>query len=296
MGPTGQHGSNGEPPGVALSGGASQAPVALREHLPGLEPERHVSDWGRSEFVEGALDRFVYDFLFHYWFRVEVEGITGVPVDGPGLLVANHAGALPADAAMIAKAIRDGRPGARPVHFATDRRLGTVPGLDMMIVKAGGVSAHPANLQRLLFDEGQLVLAFPEAGPAGALRARYRLRPFDRLGPLRVALQAGVPIIPIAVLGSEEAVPVLGRLGLGRLRRLPLAGAVPLPAKLRVRFLDPVMPVTPVTPAVAAASAGAVDSPAPADADAETLAADLRSLIQENLLEMLSERRSVWLG
>ncbi|MEA2148103.1 MAG: hypothetical protein QOG59_3690 [Solirubrobacteraceae bacterium] len=276
MGPTGQHGSEGEPPSVALTGGAGQAPGALRAHLPGLEPERHVSDWGRSELVEGALDRVVYDFLYHYWFRVEVEGITSVPVDGPALLIANHAGALPADAAMIAKAIREGRPGARPVHFATDRRFGAVPGLDMLLVKAGGVNAHPANLHRLLFDEGQLVLAFPEAGPAQVLRARYRLRPFRRLEPLRAALRAGVPIVPIAVLGSEEAAPVLGRLGLSRLRRLPLASALPLPAKLRVRFLDRVAPG--------------------AQTDAETLGADLRSLIQENLLEMVSQRRSVWLG
>jgi 1-acyl-sn-glycerol-3-phosphate acyltransferase len=276
MGPTGQHGSEGESPPVALTGVGESEARALRAHLPGLEPERHVSDWGRSELVEGALERVVYDFLYHYWFRVEAEGITSVPLDGPALLVANHAGALPADAAMIAKAIREGRPGARPFHFATDRRLGSVPGLDMLLVKAGGVNAHPANLHRLLFDEGQLVLAFPESGSTQVLRARYRLRPFARLEPLRAALRAAVPVIPIAVLGSEEAAPVLGRLGLGRLRRLPLASALPLPAKLRVRFLDPVGPGE--------------------HTDAETLGADLRSLIQENLLEMLSQRRSVWLG
>jgi 1-acyl-sn-glycerol-3-phosphate acyltransferase len=275
MGADDQHGGDERRGSVAVVGGGA-SPAALRDHLPGLEPDRHISDWGRSEAVEGALDRLVYDFLFHYWFRVEVEGITGVPADGPALLIANHAGVMPADAAMIAKAIREQRPGARPVHFATDRRLGAVPGLDMLIVKAGGVTAHPANLHRLLFDEGQLVLAFPEDGPATVLRSRYRLRPFERLEPLQVALRAGAPIVPVAVLGSEEATPVLGRLGLGRLRRLPLGAALPLPAKLRVRFLDPVTPDP--------------------DADVRHLSSDLRSLIQENLLEMLSQRRSVWLG
>jgi 1-acyl-sn-glycerol-3-phosphate acyltransferase len=247
------------------------APATLREHLPGLEPDRQITDWGRSEIVDGALDRFVYEFLFHYWFRVDVEGIAGVPADGPALLVANRAGVLPADAAMIAKAIRERGPGQRAVHFATDRRLGATPGLDMLIVKAGGVSAHPANLQRLLYDEGQLVLAFPESGPAAVLRSRYRLRPFAHLEPLRVALAAGAPIVPVAVLGGEEATPVLARL-----RRLPLGMALPLPAKLRLRFLDPVIPN--------------------ADDDAERLAGSLRSLIQEHLLEMVSQRRSVWLG
>ena len=275
MAADGEHGGDGERRAVALTGAGAQ-PAALREHLPGLEPERQISDWGRSEVVDGALDRVVYDFLYHYWFRVEVEGITSVPADGPALLIANHAGALPADAAMIAKAIREQRPGAGPVHFATERRLGAVPGVDMLIIKAGGVTAHPANLHRLLFDEGQLVLAFPEAGPTSGLRARYRLAPFERLEALRAALRAGVPIVPIAVLGSEEAAPLLGRLGLPRLARLPLGAALPLPAKLRLRFLDPVT--------------------ASAQADLETLAADLRALLQENLLEMLAARRSVWLG
>lgn len=261
---------------MALTGTAGTSPAALREHLPGVEPERQISDWGRSEVVDGMLDRFLYDFLFHYWFRVDVENITSVPAAGPALLIANHAGLLPADAAMIAKALREHRPSAAPLHFATDRRLGAVPGLDMLIVKAGGVTAHPANLHRLLYDEGQLVLAFPEAGAAGVLRARYRLRPFERLGPIAAALGAGVPIVPIAVLGSEEATPVLGRLGLGRLRRLALGPALPLPAKLRLRFLDPI-------------------SPEP-DADPLHVASDLRALVQDSLLEMVSQRRSVWLG
>jgi len=271
MGADGQHEGDQPSRSVAVAGGHRTSPAALREHLPGLEPERQTSDWGRSEVVEKALDRLVYDVLFHYWFRVEVRGITAVPADGPALLIANHAGVLPADAAMIAKAIREQRPGARSLHFATDRRLGATPLLDMLIVKSGAVAAHPANLHRLLFDEGQLVLAFPEAGPSSALGSRYRLRPFDRVGPLRVAVRAGVPIIPIAVLGSEEATPVLGRL-----RRRPFGAAFPLPAKLRLRFLEAVTP--------------------PADADAVGLAGDLRALIQENLLEMVARRRSVWLG
>ena len=87
------------------------APVEqLRGYLPGLEPERHVTDWGRSERIEGLLDRTVYDFLYHYWFRVEVQGIENVPRDGGALLVANHAGAGRPDVAMIAKAIREEHP------------------------------------------------------------------------------------------------------------------------------------------------------------------------------------------
>src|SRR5439155_3363069 len=76
----------------------------LRPYLPGVEPERQVNDWGRSERVEGFLDRALVDFFYNYWFRAEVEGIENVPATGGALLVSNHSGALPPDAAMIGKA------------------------------------------------------------------------------------------------------------------------------------------------------------------------------------------------
>src|SRR4051794_7091561 len=82
----------------------------LRDLLPGVEPDREVTDWGRSERVEGALDKTVVEFLYRYWFRCDVEGIENVPDDGGALIVSNHAGALPPDAAMIAKAIKEEHP------------------------------------------------------------------------------------------------------------------------------------------------------------------------------------------
>src|ERR671925_2215296 len=91
--------------------GGGQLPVPLdedlRRHLPGVEPDRRLNDWGRSERVEGAMDRLVYDFMYRYWFRCDVEGIENVPSSGGAMLVSNHAGALPPDAAMISKAIRE---------------------------------------------------------------------------------------------------------------------------------------------------------------------------------------------
>jgi 1-acyl-sn-glycerol-3-phosphate acyltransferase len=255
----------------------------LRSFLPGLEAERRVTDWGRSERVESIVDRTLYDFLYHYWFRVEVEGIENVPASGGALLVANHAGAVPPDGAMIAKAIREEHPHPRPVHLTLDRFVKGLPALGMLATKVGGVLAHPANVHRLLFDEGQLVLVFPEGrrGADKSLKERYRLRRFDRGGFVEAAVRAGAPIVPIAVLGAEEAQPLLGRLGLlrrlTRLPALPITSPLPLPAKVRIRFLEPVEPDV----------VGREES---------TLRNDLRALIQENLLEMVAERRSVWLG
>ena len=54
----------------------------LKEHLPGVEPERQLNDWGRSERIEGIYDRLVADFFYRYWFRAEVEGIENVPWAG----------------------------------------------------------------------------------------------------------------------------------------------------------------------------------------------------------------------
>ena len=79
----------------------------MRALLPAIEPERRLNDWGRSERIEGLFDRTLLEFFYRYWFRVEVEGIENVPSDSGALLVSNHAGALPPDAAMIGKAIRE---------------------------------------------------------------------------------------------------------------------------------------------------------------------------------------------
>src|SRR5205814_8199610 len=79
----------------------------LRDYLPAVETDRQVTDWGRSERVEGLFDKTIVDFFYNYWFRADVEGIENVPAAGGALLVSNHSGALPPDAAMIAKAIKE---------------------------------------------------------------------------------------------------------------------------------------------------------------------------------------------
>lgn len=262
----------------------------LREQLPGLEPDRNVSDWGRSDLVEGVVDRLVYDFLYHYWFRVDVQGIENVPERGGALLVANHSGTLPADAAMVAKAVRERHPLSRQVHVAADRSLAAVPGIGMLITKLGGITSHPANLHRLLYDEQSLVLAFPEgrAGSGKPVRDRYLLRSFEDTGLVGMAIHARVPIVPVAVLGAEEASPAFARAR--RLRRIlglpgvPLTPALPLPAKFRIRFLEPVL------------TEGYDEDREGALRDRRALGAEIRALIQENLFEMVGARQSVWLG
>ena len=227
-------------------------------------------------------------------------GIDNVPTEGGALLVANHSGALPPDAPMILQAIRHEHPRPRPIYMLGENWFKGYPGVGMLANKLGLVAAHPANATRLLRDEGRLVLVFPEGQKATrkVLWQRYRLRRFGRGGFVRAALRAQVPIVPIAVVGAEEAMPIFAHLRpLQRATGLiyaPLnhafphfglaAGAMYLPAKFRLRFLEPVR----------------LDDHSPEDADDEalvqTLANDVRARIQAAVDDLLDSRRSVWFG
>jgi 1-acyl-sn-glycerol-3-phosphate acyltransferase len=270
----------------------------LRGLLPGVEHERRIDDWGRSERVEGVLDRTLLEFFYRYWFRVEVEGIENVPAQGGGLLVSNHSGALPPDAAMIAKAIREEHRRPRAVHITVEHFFKGYPGFSMLVPKVGCVAAHPANVHRLLYDEGQLVLVFPEGrkGTEKLYKDRYRLRRFGRGGFVAAAMRAKAPIVPVCVVGAEEAAPVFAQLG--ALRRLtgllyfPITPTFPhfgllgmlgyLPAKFRIRFLEPIRFDEP----------GMQEDPALV----QTVAHEVRARIQEGLWDMLRKRRSIWFG
>jgi 1-acyl-sn-glycerol-3-phosphate acyltransferase len=270
----------------------------LREHLPGVEPERRLNDWGRSERVEGVFDATLVEFFYRYWFRVEVEGIENLPATGGAMLVSNHSGALPPDAAMIAKGIREEHPRPRPVNITVEHFFKGYPGFSMLIPKIGCVAAHPANVHRLLYDEEQLVLVFPEGrkGTEKLYKDRYRLRRFGRGGFVDAAMRARAPIVPVCVVGAEEAAPVFAQLGLFKrltgLLYFPITPTFPhlgllgmlgyLPAKFKIRFLEPLH----------------FDEEGLHEDKAlvQTVAHEIRGRIQENLWDMLARRRSVWFG
>ena len=268
------------------------------DQLPGLEPDRRVTDWGRSERVEGAFDRTLVEFFYRYWFRAEVEGIENVPAAGGALLVSNHSGALPPDAVMIGKAIREEHAHPRPLNITVEHFFKGYPGFSMLVAKIGCVAAHPANVQRLLYDEEQLVLVFPEGrkGTEKLYRDRYRLRRFGRGGFVEAAMRARVPIVPVCVVGAEEAAPVFAQIGL--LKRLtgllyfPITPTFPhfgLPGMLG-------LPAGQVQAALPRAHPLRRGRPAEDKSLVQTVAQDVRARIQENLWDMLAQRKSVWFG
>jgi 1-acyl-sn-glycerol-3-phosphate acyltransferase len=276
------------------------SPDRMRELLPALEPERTITDWGRSERIEGLLDSTLVEFFYRYWFRCEVEGIENVPSEGGALLVSNHSGALPPDAAVISKAIREEHPNPRPLHITVEHFFKGYPGFSALIPKIGCVPAHPANVHRLLYDERELVLVFPEGrkGTEKPYSQRYRLRRFGRGGFVEAAARGEAKLVPVCVVGAEEAMPIFAQLTM--LKRLtgllyfpitptfpwlgPLGMFAYLPAKFRIRFLEPIDTAT-IT----------VD-PAPDTAQVQTVAQEVRARIQENLDEMVARRKSVWFG
>jgi len=256
-----------------------------------------VDEWGRSEHMR-ALLRQLYDPVYSKWFRVEWEGLEKIPADGGALLVANHAGAIPSDAPVIMHGIE--KELGRPVYGLADYFFRTVPVVGTLWSRAGGVTANPDNAYRLLHDQHQLAAVFPEGtkGPSKSFTDRYQLRRFGRGGFVEIAMRAGVPIIPIAVVGSEESMPVVFRLpALAKLLGVPyfpitanflmlgpLGVVVPFPAKFRLRVLDPVT----------------FDVPPDQERYSKSRVMDevenIRTLIQETLFDMLRDRRSIWFG
>src|SRR2546430_3583288 len=166
-----------------------------------------VDEWGRSEHIR-QLARRLYDPLYRQLFRVEWEGLEKIPTDGGALLVANHAGAIPSDAPVIMHGIEEEL--NRPVYGLADPTFKAMPVVGTLWSRVGGVPAHPENAYRLLREQGELVLVFPEGskGPGKTYAERYRLSRFGRGGVVGEATRAGGPGVAIARGGGEGCLPL----------------------------------------------------------------------------------------
>ena len=273
-------------------------PPPVEEPEPLTDPRRgDVDEWGRSEHMR-KLVRRIYDPIYRNWFRAEWEGLEHVPTQGGALLVANHAGAIPSDAPVIVHGIETELD--RPVYGLADHFFKGAPVIGTLWARNGGVVAHPDNAYRLLREQGQLVLVFPEGskGPGKTYNERYRLRRFGRGGFVEIAMRAGVPILPIAVVGAEESMPnllslpaVAKALGVpyvpvtaNMLALGPLGAIGYFPAKFKLRVLEPVK--FDVEPDQERYSRSRIMDESEA----------IRQKIQESLHDMLRQRRSVWFG
>jgi 1-acyl-sn-glycerol-3-phosphate acyltransferase len=166
------------------------------------------------------------------------------------LLVANHSGQLPIDGMLIgASMFFDAEP-PRIIRSMVERWSQTLPFVGTFFQRVGQVVGVPENARRLL-EQGEAVLVFPEGarGVSKPFRDRYRLTEFG-LGFMRLALETGAPIVPVAVVGAEEQYINLGNsTALARLTGMPtfpivpqwlIPGlALPLPTRYRIYFGEP---------------------------------------------------------
>jgi len=268
--------------------------------------QRRVSTLGMSE-RSGQVDEFgmdevvlrrarpLLDLLYERYWRIELHGIDQIPDAGPCLLVANRSGLLPYDGLMVSHAIWRMRPKLRPRFMIADWLI-TLPFVQSYLAQLGGVRACRENAERLIRSR-EAVLVFPEGqkGAAKVFRDRYRLKRFGRGGVVRVALETRVPIIPIGIVGAEEAHPILFKwdaparaVGLPFLPVTPTfpllgpLGLLPLPTKWVIRIGEPI----------------SISHLAPDAARDELLISrmneELRSQIQVLIDTGLSDRGSVW--
>jgi|GEM_PF-1033215 len=229
----------------AKEAAAKSAAVSWRRKIGdgyGYEPEYESK-------VKGILDT-----LYSNYWRAEVEGIENIPASGKVLLVANHAGMLPYDSLMIREAVSRNHPEKRLVRPLLEDFIYYFPFLGTFMARLGSVRACQENGQSLL-NRGDVALVFPEGikGIEKQYKKRYRLQRFGRGGFIRLAMNTRAPIVPVAVIGSEETHPVLANfeqvaklLGLPYLPLTPTfpllgpLGLLPLPSKWKIVFGKPI--------------------------------------------------------
>jgi len=238
----------------------------IRDKLIELLPE----DWSqRVDAAVGPLNSAGFDpwgldprtlkatlaathWLFTTYFRVHCHGINELPA-GKVMVVANHSGQMPIDAAMLSMALISKADPPRIARGMVDYWVPSLPFISDLFPRLGELVGSPQNCLDLLAGN-QCVMVFPEGtrGLGKPFTRRYQLEKFGT-GFLRLALEAKAPIMPVAVIGAEEAYPGLFNLRpLARLLGLPYfpitpffplfgaLGALPIPTRITLRFGKPI--------------------------------------------------------
>jgi 1-acyl-sn-glycerol-3-phosphate acyltransferase len=267
----------------------------LRDRLTG---NYEVDEFG---FDRELTERFWPPLLKpigQYYWRVDWRGLENIPSEGAALLVSNHAGTLPVDAMVMKFGVLAEHHARRHVRLLAADLAFRMPFVGPMARKMGNTLATQEDARRLL-EAGELVGVFPEGykGVGKGWRERYRLQRFGRGGFIELALRARVPVVPVAIVGSEEIYPMIADVKLlARLFGLPYfpitplfplagpAGMVPLPSKWHIQFGEPI-------------ETADYDETAAEDPMVTfELTDQVRETIQQTLYQLLANRRNMFLG
>ncbi|HTK67576.1 MAG TPA: lysophospholipid acyltransferase family protein [Pseudonocardia sp.] len=220
-----------------------------------------AGDWSLDGPDENTMQaqKFFWNALIDYWFRMEMEGWEHLP-ESPALLIGIHSGApFVWDAWTVGVQWWRRFGPDRPLHGTAHDALMALPGVGGFFRSMGVLPAAPDSIMSALAS-GRDVAVWP-GGEIDSLRPwtqRDRAILAGRKGFVKLAIRAGVPIVPIATVGGADAMPVLVRgdrlsrlLRLDRVARLkvfPIALSLPwgvapallpqfpLPAKIRTAF------------------------------------------------------------
>lgn len=233
------------------------------------------------------------EFLWSRYFRVRLLGIDNVPATGAAMLVGNHSGGIPYDGALLLHGIHRDHPAHRRVRPLVANFAFRAGWMANVVARVGGVRASRETALPLL-AAGELVAVFPEGlkGVGKLYRERYRMARFGRGGFVRLAAEAQVPLIPVAIVGAEEIHPVIGKitslaepLGLPYIPITPTfpwlgpLGLLPVPTKWTIQIGAPIPP------------------PAAGDhAGTARVAEAVRSTIDTMIADLLVQRRSILFG
>lgn len=237
----------------------------------------------RHRFFDRILDPIYRD-----WFRTRVIGSENIPVQGAALIVGNHAGAFAIDALMVVHALE--KNSSRALHLLGADFLFQDPMRELM----AHLNVHPATFESAneLLQAGHLVGVWPEGinGVGKTIEHRYQLQEFGRAGFARLAALNCVPIIPTAVIGAEEAYPLMARvegiLDWAGFPYLPVTptfpalgplGLIPFPSKWTISFGTPIAP--PKSDSVL---------------DAFACSDQVRGELTQTIRELLSQRSSIF--
>jgi 1-acyl-sn-glycerol-3-phosphate acyltransferase len=223
--------------------------------------------------------------IYEHYFRVDSRGAENVPAHGPVILVANHGGVLPVDAAMLCYDVIRHTP--RIPRAISDHFVPRLPLVSTLFARLGVVSGSQINVRRLL-ERGELLVIFPEGarGPAKPFGLRYELQRWS-VAFAEHAIRHRAPIVPVAIVGAEESWPIAARIRGLRMFGSPYfpipASPVPLPARYYIRYGEPLH-----------ADRGHLYRDAHDPELVVRVAEDARAAVARLVAEALAERRGVF--
>ncbi|MBX5484284.1 MAG: acyltransferase family protein [Myxococcaceae bacterium] len=185
--------------------------------------------------------------LYRHYFRVQCYGIEHVPRRGRVMLVGNHSGGIALDGAMILASTLLEMDPPRLAQGMVEKFMARLPISAPWSAKIGQVVGLPEHAQRLL-EADRMLMVFPEGarGTAKLYKERYSLVDFGT-GFMRLALQTRTPIVPVAAVGTSDAIPTVFNLEgpIAHLLQVPYLPVtpwglpLPLPAKITLHYGEP---------------------------------------------------------